>query len=118
MAPALFRRCYRPGGIKMQRYARGVGGYPHWHSEIFPEVESSEALHRVLFWLCYLNDVTSGGETEFLYQGVAVRPRTGRMVIAPAGFTHTHRGNVPLSHAKYVLASWVLFKPAAELYRG
>jgi hypothetical protein len=26
-----------------------------------------KGLHRVLFWLLYLNDVNKGGETEFYY---------------------------------------------------
>jgi hypothetical protein len=30
-------------------------------------------------------------------------------VIMPAGFTHTHRGNVPLSGDKYIMTSWLLY---------
>lgn len=39
------------------------------------------------------------------------------MVIAPAGFTHTHRGLVPRSNDKYILTSWVLFNRAEKLYQ-
>jgi hypothetical protein len=60
----------------------------------------------------YLNDVDVGGETEFAYQGVKVQPKAGRLLIAPAGFTHTHRGNSPNSSAKYVIASWLLYQSA------
>jgi hypothetical protein len=60
--------------MNLQRYERRTGGYPHWHSEIYPESNQTEALHRVLFWLCYLNDVAVGGETEFAHQGVKVQP--------------------------------------------
>ena len=108
--PALMNRLYRPGAIVLQRYRQGMGGYPHWHSEIYPQPTSNEALTRVLFWLCYLNEVESGGETEFAYQEYSVRPKAGRLVVAPAGFTHTHRGTVPKSGDKYILASWVLFR--------
>jgi hypothetical protein len=38
------------------------------------------------------------------------------MVIAPSGFTHTHRGNVPTSGDKYILTSWVLFNPADHIF--
>jgi hypothetical protein len=109
-AGALMNRLYRPGTINLQKYLRGIGGYPHWHSEIYPQANGTDALHRVLFWICYLNDVDEGGETEFAYQGVKVQPRAGRLLIAPAGFTHTHRGNVPRSGDKYILASWLLFR--------
>jgi hypothetical protein len=38
------------------------------------------------------------------------------MVIAPAGFTHTHKGHVPRSGDKYIVASWVLFQRAEWLF--
>jgi hypothetical protein len=63
-----------------------------------------------------LNDVEQGGETEFLYQGAKLRPATGNLVLAPCGFTHTHCGHPPISNPKYILASWVGFKSAQQLY--
>ena len=57
----------------------------------------------------YLNDVESGGETEFYFQKRSIKPRKGTVVIAPAGFTHTHRGNVPISGDKYIITSWLLY---------
>ena len=97
----------RCGTINSQKYAAGSGGYPHWHCEISPD-ESFEALHRLVFWMYYLNDVQSGGETEFYFQKRRIRPSKGTVVIGPAGFTHTHRGNVPASGDKYILTSWLL----------
>lgn len=107
---------FRSGTINIQRYARGEGGYPHWHSEQFPQVHGFEALHRVVFYMFYLNDVDEGGETEFFYQERTVKPRKGSMVIAPAGFTHSHRGNMPISHHKYIATSWVMFNRAENVY--
>ena len=113
---ALVRHVFRCSPINVQRYRRGEGGYPLWHSEIYPLDANCEQLHRALLFLVYLNDVDEGGETEFFYQQRAVKPRRGSLVIAPAGFTHTHRGNVPLSGDKYVLAGWVLFNRAEQIY--
>ncbi|MEC7470920.1 MAG: 2OG-Fe(II) oxygenase, partial [Pseudomonadota bacterium] len=31
-------------------------------------------------------------------------------------FTHTHRGQIPVSDDKYILTSWVLFNRAEQLY--
>jgi hypothetical protein len=107
----------RPGSINIQKYAHNVGGYYYWHSEIYPRDPACEALHRVLLFMFYLNDVDRGGETEFLYQGRKLKPTMGQMVIAPAGFTHTHRGNVPESADKYILTSWILFNRAEQLYK-
>lgn len=110
-------RLYRPGNIQAQKYLKGSGGYHHWHSEVYPRRPDCETLHRVLLFMFYLNDVEEGGETAFLYQNRTVRPVKGRMVVAPGGFTHTHKGNVPLSGDKLILTSWVLFQRAEVLYR-
>jgi hypothetical protein len=59
--------------------------------------------------MLYLNDVEDGGETEFLYQRMRVKPKQGTLLIWPAGFTHTHRGNPPLSNNKYVITGWSEF---------
>jgi len=112
----LLRVLYRPGTINLQKYLRGSGGYHHWHSEIYPQNASGESLHRVLLWMVYLNDVAEGGETEFLYQGRKIAPKQGRLVIAPAGFTHTHRGNVAVSGDKYIATSWLLYQRAETLF--
>ena len=104
--------------INMQRYTKGVGGYHHWHSEHYPHPTdpAQRTLHRVLLWLIYLNDVEQGGETDFLYQQASIKPKQGSLVLAPCGFTHTHRGGIPVSNDKYVLASWVMYKDATSLY--
>lgn len=109
---------FRFGDINMQKYNASSGGYPYWHSEVYPQLPSNEALHRILLFMYYLNDVEEGGETEFHYQNRKIAPKKGTMVIAPAYFTHTHRGNIPVSNDKYIITSWVLFQRAEQLYRG
>ena len=37
--------------------------------------------YRVLAWMVYLNDVPEGGETEFLYQQVKIKPTANTLVI-------------------------------------
>ena len=105
---------FRPGPVNLQRYEADQGGYPYWHSEHYPRDEDS--LHRVLLWTVYLNDGFGAGETEFLYQDRKITPQTGSFLIAPAGFTHTHRGNRPTGGAKYIGTSWILFQRAETLY--
>ena len=116
MLPSLMNHLFRIGAINMQRYTAGEGGYPYWHSEVFPQAPHNDALHRLLLFMFYLNDVEEGGETDFYYQNESIKPKAGRMVIAPAYFTHTHRGNVPKSNDKYILTSWLLFNRAENIY--
>lgn len=112
----LVQYLFRIGEINAQKYDKGVGGYPYWHSEVYPQKGTNEALHRIMLFMFYLNDVTEGGETDFYYQDVSVKPKAGTMVIAPAYFTHTHRGNIPKSNDKYILTSWILFNNADHIY--
>lgn len=114
----LTQQIYTLGTINLQKYDRKVGGYHHFHSENYPSPHDPEqgSLHRVLLFMYYLNDVREGGETEFYYQQRKLSPRKGQLVFAPSGFTHTHKGHVPSSNDKYILTSWVLFKPAHMIY--
>ena len=112
----LARVCLRPGAINLQWYSAGEGGYPYWHCELYPRDASAETLHRHLLWTLYLNDEFEEGETEFLFQQLKVKPRTGSLLIAPTAFTHTHRGNRPQNGDKFIATSWILFQPAEKLY--
>ncbi len=112
----LMRYLFRLAPINAQKYDQGKGNYGYWHSEIFPQLGANDSLHRMLLFIFYLNDVEEGGETDFFYQNKSVKPKAGTMVIAPCGFTHTHRGNIPVSSDKYILTSWMMFNPANRLY--
>ena len=117
---ALMVKVFRPGTINVQKYLADQGGYPYWHCELYPKIGDSngETLHRVLLWTVYLNDGFAAGETEFLHQQRSIVPQTGSLLIAPAGFTHTHRGNVPRGGNKYIATSWILFQRAEQLFAG
>ena len=114
----LLFRVFRPGKINLQKYVADQGGYPYWHSELYPKAgdPTADGLHRVLLWSVYLNDGFGAGETEFFHQGRAIRPKAGSLLIAPAGATHTHRGVRPEGGDKYIATSWVLFHRAETLF--
>jgi hypothetical protein len=90
--------------IKLQRTDVGQG-YHVWHCES----ADRESSRRVLVWTLYLNDVEEGGETEFLYYPKRIKAKTGTLMICPTGFTHTHRGNPPLSNTKYIATGMLEF---------
>lgn len=97
--------------VKMQR-TPPRGGYHVWHSEL----SDISAIHRVLAWIIYLNDVPEGeGETEFLWQKRRVRPEIGKCIIWPAHFTHLHRGNPVYTCYKYVVTGWFVYR---DVYEG
>lgn len=89
-------------GIKIQM-TKPSEGYHIWHCEN----GSLEMKGRFLTWILYLNDIEEGGETELIHLSERISPKTGRLVIFPAGWTHAHRGNPPLSNTKYIATGWM-----------
>jgi hypothetical protein len=88
--------------IKLQKTSPR-GGYHVWHCE----ATTLENCNRILAWTIYLNDIPEGeGETEFLWQGLRVKPKIGTIAIFPAYFTHSHRGNPVYSCDKYIATGW------------
>jgi len=78
------------------------GGFHRWHYESSDLISSNRAIVVQL----YLNTVKEGGETEFLYLNKRISAVQGRLLIFPASYTHTHRGNPPIGQEKYILTTW------------
>jgi hypothetical protein len=98
----------RGTAMKMQRTDPG-GGYHVWHGE----QGNKEHADRVLVYMLYLNDLEEqdGGETEFLYQRLRLRPKANTMILWPAAYTHTHRGNTVLGEtSKYIVTGWFYYE--------
>ena len=49
--PVLVQQIFRLGNIQAQKYEVNKGGYPYWHSEVYPQLQHNEALHRVTYGL-------------------------------------------------------------------
>ena len=92
--------------LKMKRIKPG-GGFHSWHHE-----RSGQGAKRKLVCQLYLNDIPNAGETEFLYQNKRMEPKEGRLLIFPADWTHTHRGNPPIGVInKYIITTWLFEAP-------
>ena len=104
LVPSIERQILLSETAKLQK-TMPSGGYHVWHHE----QGAGAVSNRAMAWMIYLNDVESGGETEFLFQSLRVEPKKGRMAIWPAGITHPHRGNPPLSGVKYIATGWYTY---------
>ena len=91
-------------GNNIQFYPKH-GGFKVWHAER----TSLKYARRALVFMTYLNDVNDGGETEFLYQKIKVKPRKGLSLIWPPDFTHTHRGIPSPTEEKMITTGWFDF---------
>jgi hypothetical protein len=56
--------------------------------------------------MTYLNDINDGGETEFLYQNIKIKPKKGLTLIFPADWTFTHRGIASSTEEKFIVTGW------------
>ncbi len=80
------------------------GGFHVWHCE---HGLNNNSESRNLVWMIYLNDCPdSEGETEFLEFGLKLQPTKGTLVLFPAAWTHTHRGNPVYTCDKYIATGW------------
>lgn len=96
----------RASEMKMQRTGPG-GGYHVWHGEQGPGPQAN----RAVVYMLYLNNIEGeGGETEFLYQKMRVKPQENLMILWPASYTHAHRGNPLLcEQSKYIVTGWFYY---------
>ena len=99
-----FKGPFKDLGYQVQRYRPGE--YYHWHID----GGSHQFSQRQLVALWYLNDVPGpGGETEFLYQDISVRPEKGKLILFPPFWTHEHRAAELQQGVKYIATTWVVF---------
>jgi hypothetical protein len=99
-----FKGPFKDMGYQVQRYRPGE--FYHWHID----GGSHEFSQRQLVAIWYLNDVPGpGGETQFLYQDVSIKPERGKLVLFPPFWTHEHRAARLEAGVKYIATTWVVF---------
>ena len=97
--------------FNFQHYKPG-GGFFNWHFEQNGHWPCND---RVLAWMTYLNDVEEGG-TQFFHQGITTVAKKGFTLIWPAGFTHTHRGQItPKTGEKWIMTGWFAWTDKSNL---
>ena len=75
------------------------------------DVVDYSSARRFLGFFWYLNDVDLGGETIFpLLNRLAVKPKTGRLLVFPPLWMFPHIGAPPLSNPKYIVGSYLHYK--------
>lgn len=99
-----FKGPFKDMGYGIQRYLPGE--HYHWHID----GGSHDFSQRQLVALWYLNDIPGpGGETEFLYQNIKIKPEQGKLILFPPFWTHEHRAVTLNEGVKYIATTWVVF---------
>ncbi|HEY5602468.1 MAG TPA: 2OG-Fe(II) oxygenase [Gammaproteobacteria bacterium] len=99
-----FNGPFKDVGYNVQRTAPGQ--FYHWHID----GGSHDFADRQLVLIWYLNDVEGpGGDTEFSYQQIRIKPVGGKLLLFPPFWTHEHRGATLAKGVKYIATTWVVF---------
>ena len=99
-----FQGPFKDMGYGLQRTS--AGEFYHWHID----GGSHDFSHRQLVAIWYLNDVAGpGGETEFLFQQLKIKPEQGKLLLFPPFWTHQHRGVTLQAGLKYIATTWIVF---------
>lgn len=92
--------------INLQKYKKKEAFF-HWHCER----ANKDSSNRVLVFMTYLNTVDNGGETEWFYQKLKIKPETGLTLIWPVDWMFLHRGPPSITQEKYIITGWYSFLP-------
>lgn len=100
----------RMADLYFKRYAanQDEGFQPH-----FDAIYEKSDRYMVFLW--YLNDVIEGGETRFTDLDVNVQARAGRLLMFPPFWMYQHAGMPPISNAKYIISTYLLFEKTHDL---
>ena len=93
----------------VMKYEKGQA-YHATHSDYFPQGDS-RLRNRHLTGICFMSDVSEGGELVFPQQDLEIKPERGKLVIFPSGWTHAHHTMPVLSDdLRYVFQLWWSFE--------
>lgn len=100
----------RMADLVFKRYAadQDEGFQPH-----FDAIYEKSDRYMVFLW--YLNDVAEGGETRFTDLDFNVQARCGRLLMFPPYWMYQHAGTPPISNAKYIVSTYLLFEQTHDL---
>lgn len=72
------------------------------------DVSDYENSRRFLSFIWYLNDVDTGGETQF--RDLIIKPKKGKLVVFPPLWMFPHKGTEPISNQKYIVSTYLHYK--------
>ena len=81
------------------KYATGTEYKAHY--------DSGTEMGRIISALVYLNDDYEGGELEFPWFGIKIKPKAGMLILFPSNFAYRHIAHPVKSGTKYALVTWI-----------
>lgn len=69
--------------------------------------DDDDSSHRKIAIYVFLNDDYDGGELNFLYQNIEIKPKRGDVIIFDCGALHPHECKEVVSGSKYMICNWL-----------
>ena len=86
-----------------------VGGKYDIHNDADDIVDGKiiRKIDRDISILCYLNDDYIGGELEFNFLGITIKPKRGMIIAFPSYYEFTHQVHPVIEGDRYTLVTWI-----------
>tara|TARA_R110002020_G_scaffold197356_1_gene398454 strand:- start:176 stop:730 length:555 start_codon:yes stop_codon:yes gene_type:complete len=101
------------GRWKLDPFVQLMKYEPNQHySKIHCENDGAtkEGRMRVFAFTIFLNNIKTGGGTEFVHQKFVAKPVAGDFYIWPAHWTHLHKGVNAPKEKKYIITGWCVYE--------
>jgi len=93
--------------LRIKKYDPGSDDQFGLHTD----VQDHQSAKRYMSFLYYLNDDFKGGETDFPYNELTVKPETGKVLVFPPTWQYPHRGlPVKSGNPKYILSTYLHYQ--------
>jgi predicted 2-oxoglutarate/Fe(II)-dependent dioxygenase YbiX len=94
--------------VQMLYYPVGGKYDEHNDAEDFVDGELKKVVDRDISILAYLNDDYEGGELEFTFLGLKIKPKKGTIIVFPSYFEYTHRVHPVTKGERFSLVTWII----------
>lgn len=86
-----------------------VGGKYEIHNDADDVIDGKvvRKLNRDVSILAYLNDDFEGGELEFHFLGITIKPKKGMIIAFPSYYEFTHQVHPVTKGDRYTLVTWI-----------
>jgi hypothetical protein len=86
-------------GYSLLKYSGGQEYKQHY--------DGDTGIGRAITAICYLNDNYQGGEIEFPYFKLKIKPQPGMLMLFPSNYAYSHIAHPVTDGVKYALVTWI-----------
>jgi predicted 2-oxoglutarate/Fe(II)-dependent dioxygenase YbiX len=86
-------------GYNLLKYSGGQEYHQHY--------DGTTTTGRIISAICYLNNDFEGGEIEFPYFKIKIKPQPGMLILFPSNFAYSHVAHPVTKGSKYAIVTWI-----------